>query len=160
MKNFSLASTLLLALIAAPILAQPEEGHRRGGMHGPRGASHFLHHVARQLDLTDEQSDEWKQITGALHDSVQPLLEEAKALHEELRELTESTNPDPTAVGQLHLDAAAIHSEVQALHENAQTDLRATLSADQLAVWDELQEEAPMRGRGRRGHRGGHGERP
>ena len=154
MKKLSLASILLLALTPAAILAQPGDGPGRGGMHGP-GAPRFLHHVARQLNLTDEQGDEWKQIVEALHESVQPLLEEAKALHQELRDLTESANPDPTVVGQLHLDAAALHKDVRALHENAQTDLRAILTAEQLAVWDELQEGAPKRGRGgRRGHHG------
>ena len=157
MKNLSLALIPLIALTVAPVLAQPSHAQGRGGMHGAGGGPRFLHHVVRQLDLSDEQRDEWQQIVAALHESVQPLLEEARALHQELRDLTESTNPDPTAAGQLYLDAAAIHNDVRASHENAQTDLRAILTAEQLAVWDELEEEAPMRGRGRRDHRGGHG---
>ena len=152
----------VLILAAAAASAQPGQ-HGRGlggprGLHGRSGpdggGARHMERVTQRLDLTEEQQARWQEIASSSQESLQPLFDEAQAIHEEAQALMQSDDPEPAALGQLHLDARAIHEDIATSREILHATLNDLLTVDQQEAWEEMRAEGP-RG-SRRGPRDRH----
>ena len=165
LTRFAIALSILASAAAG---AQPGH-HGRGpggprGLHGPGGPAeadaHHMQRVSQRLELTAEQQERWQELVSKHRESLLPLFDEAKALHEQAQELTQSEDPDPAALGQLHLDARAIHQDIATSREILQATLNDTLTVAQQDAWEAMRANGPRRGHGRehgpgRGHHEG-----
>ena len=108
-----IAVVLLLAAVVGFSQQERPQGppppHERGFRGGP---GDMLRHLARELNLTDEQKAQVRKIMDSVAES-------AKALHEQLRSLHEN-QPDPLKDGSF--DEAAVRAAAQA-RANLQVEL-------------------------------------
>jgi len=115
-------------------------GMMHGGMHGPISAEH-VEHMARALDLTDEQKATAKQIHHEIFAKAQPLFEQHRQQMDELETLLDGANPDPAEVGRKAIAAHATHNQIKALHEDAFARFKAILTPDQLEKLNKMREQ-------------------
>lgn len=111
-----------LMLTAGVVLAQSERFDRQWHQ-GPPGAAQKLAHLDRALDLSDEQALQ-------LLDVLQAAEAEREALHAQAMD--------------------AFQPEICALRQTTEVEIRAILTADQIATLEQLQQERPGRREGRR----------
>lgn len=161
-----LSLALLAALVAAPLaLAQPPGPHggpgfeRPGdgpgfgpGHRGHRGPKrlHDLRFLTRFLELTDEQIDQARSLFEGTRELTQPIREDLRATHRELRTLLDTDAPDANRVGSLVLEMHDLREQLRQSRELAFEDFRALLTPEQLDKLETLKEARDAR-RGRRG---------
>jgi protein CpxP len=135
---FAAALAAALALTAAGYARQ--EGH-----HGPGGGPHVPHgspieHLARELNLTDAQKAQAKQIEDSFREST-------KSLHEQLFKLgggpLDGFNDgfDEAAVRSAAQARAAIEVELEVAHARAASQIYALLTPEQKAKLAELRQQ-------------------
>ena len=112
MKKRLILITLILAVVAAvPFVYAGPGGHGMRGMHG-RGGAHglaflgHLEHIKSELDLTDAQVDQLKDIAKATHEQNGQYREQ---IHGTLKQVATVllTNPNDIAGAQAVLDQQA-----------------------------------------------------
>ncbi len=142
-------------------------GHGARGMGGPEAFGEDAHHdfggrggemgipsqrmLRRVLDLTDEQIEEVGLLKEVVQAAVEPLVEERRALREQLRAAMDVEIPDALLVGDLIISSRNIGEDIQAARESFADSFRVILTDEQIAKLEELQ---GRRGSGR-GHRRG-----
>jgi Spy/CpxP family protein refolding chaperone len=87
--------------------------------------------IARFLQLTEEQVATWDELLAAREEAVKPLREELRSIEEQLRELLQGENPDPTAVGTLVLAGKTLREGIAAAHKTYLEGFEAMLSPEQ-----------------------------
>ncbi|HEX2224933.1 MAG TPA: periplasmic heavy metal sensor [Thermoanaerobaculia bacterium] len=140
MKKFVLALSALLLIGSAAVFAAQGHGHGRGHARGEFG-HRMGAHLAKVLDLTESQQTAARQIHQEVAEKAKPLREQHRDQMEEVHELLDTTNPDPTTVGQKMIAAHATRDQIKALHEEAMTRFTALLNAEQKAKLEDLREE-------------------
>ena len=137
----------LLMSVAALAQHGGPGGHRGPGgpgMHGGRGGhGDLLEHFARELNLTDAQKAQVKQIEDALREST-------KSLHEQM---AKSGGPldgfkdgfDEAAVRSAAQARAAVHVELEVAHARAMSQIYSLLTAEQKAKLAELRKQFGQR---------------
>lgn len=112
---------LMMVCLAAPLLAQadaPEAPKAREA-------------VARFLQLTPDQMEEWNGLLAARQALVQPLREELRDVEGELKELLDGDNPDPTAIGTLVLEGKALREAIGDANRDYVEGFEAMLTEEQ-----------------------------
>jgi protein CpxP len=137
---FAVALAAGLTLTAAGFARQ--EGHRGpggpGGPGGPHGS--IAEHLARELNLTDAQKAQAKQIEDSLRESTKPL-------HEQLFKLGGGPLDgfkdgfDEAAVRSAAQARAAIQVELEVAHTRAMSQIYAILTPEQKAKLAELRQQ-------------------
>jgi Spy/CpxP family protein refolding chaperone len=135
-RILTLALCAVLLLGATVLFAQPGF-HGKRGPGGPGGREEFL---TRYLDLTDEQQTAAKAIHEQVRTKAEPLMEQQRAQHEEIRALLDGANPDATEIGRKMIASHATGEQIKALHDEALTKISALLNAQQLEKFKKLQE--------------------
>ena len=145
---------IVIASLAAPALAQgqgggPPEGAVPGARaRGGPGASPLgpVGGILRQLELDDVQRDE---VRGLVHDAMQTELGEALRAHETERRALEQlvwlTDADDAAVIAAFEESATTHEAVTLERARLARSIRAVLTDEQNARFDELLAELPDR---------------
>jgi Spy/CpxP family protein refolding chaperone len=146
-------TTLQLALVlgvfaALPAAAQPPE--HRGFHHGGRD-------IARALDLTEAQREEWRAAHEAHREAIEPLFQQARSHHESMEAALENGNP--TEVGEIALAAHALRKQMETERAELEAAILQILDEEQAAQYRELRESRRPRfaGPGFRGHDRGRG---
>jgi protein CpxP len=137
---FALAFAVALTLTAAAFARQ--EGHGFGGPpHGPGGPhGGMAEHLARELNLTDAQKAQAKQIEESFREST-------KSLHEQLFKLGGGPLDglkdgfDEAAVRSAAQARANIQVELEVAHARALSQIYALLTAEQKAKLAELRQQ-------------------
>lgn len=140
MKRTLLVVAVVLAL-AVPALAQQGQGQGRG----PRpevpiagqqavelDGSRAREVVIRFLELTPDQVTAWDVLLEARKAAAEPLREQLQAVEEQLRELLQGENPDPTAVGNLVLQGKALREQIAAANQAYVEGFEALLIGEQV----------------------------
>ena len=162
-RSIRIARILLPALlvVAATALAAAQEGDGPHSKRGARGdfAEREAERMARVLQLTEDQMEEWRRLREEHEASVRPLMRQMRDITERLETQANVENPDPTVVGQLELDRRAVARQLRDARVQAHEDATRLLDHDQRIRWEALQEN------GRGGFRGffgpgGRGPRP
>lgn len=141
------AAALVLSVAALGQHGGPG-GHRGGpggpGMHGGPGGpgGDLLGHFARELNLTDAQQAQVKQLVDAFHESK-------KGMHEQLRNAGGGHGPfeglkdgafDEAAVRAAAQARANLHVEMEVAHAKLMSQIYALLTAEQKAKVAELRQ--------------------
>ena len=146
---FALALAAALALTAAVAFAR-QEGHHGpggpggpGGPHGPHGGS-MVEHLTRELNLTDAQKAQVKQIEDSFRESTKPL-------HEQLFKLGGGPLDgfkdgfDEASVRSVAQSRANVQVELEVAHARAMAQVYALLTAEQKAKLAELRQKFEQR---------------
>ena len=110
--------------------------------------------LRRALDLTDEQIEEVNLLKAVVQAAVEPLVEEQRALREQLKAALDVETSDALLVGQLVIAGRDVSEDIQAARESLTDSLRVILTDEQIAKLEELQDRWGSRGGFRRGPRG------
>ncbi|HEX9942286.1 MAG TPA: Spy/CpxP family protein refolding chaperone [Thermoanaerobaculia bacterium] len=131
--TLSFAAVLLLA--AGIAWSEGPVRERIARMH------HDMHeHFGEDLNLTDEQKAAAKKLHEEVAAKAEPLLDQHHQQWREIHEMLDAGNADATEIGRRMIAAHAIHQQVKALHDEAETRFAALLTAEQLEKFKEHQE--------------------
>lgn len=151
-RSIRIARTLLPALlvVAATGFAAAEEGEGRQSRRGARGdfAERDAERMARVLQLTEDQKEQWRRLREEHEASVGPLMRQMRDITDRLESEADLENPDPAVVGQLELDRRAVAGKLRTSRIQVDEDLKRLLDRDQTIRWEALREN------GRGGFRG------
>ena len=128
----------LTVLLAAAAIAAPPAPHQGGPGAPPPGAGpNGDAALADYLDLTAAQIESWKAIQSDVRTSVQSLLEQQRALHEQLRAALDGT--DANAIGALMLQIRGIGDQIKAARDAADAKFSALLTTEQKSRFEAFQ---------------------
>ena len=125
---------MALALIAGVALAQEPEGGKpmHHGMHRGMGMEMglgFLH----QLNLTDDQHAQVKQIMQAERPNMKPLMKQEFQSHQQMMQLITSGPFDQAKVTALASQEAQVHIQMEVEHAKIASQIYALLDSTQKA---------------------------
>jgi Spy/CpxP family protein refolding chaperone len=141
----------LSVLVATAATARPGFGGKR--MHG-RGADHAeqrLEFLAEYLSLTGAQKTAIEKLQDGLQTRIEPLREQQKQLHEQVREALDN-DADAATVGALVIAQHVGREQIRDLMEAHAGQVKAQLTPAQVARWEALKDAREAR----RGHRDGY----
>jgi Spy/CpxP family protein refolding chaperone len=149
----------VLALLVGPAVgvAQPPPPGERGPGMGR------AHRMARFLGLSDQQREAIQKLMEEQRGDHQALREKLKKNRDAMQQALESANPDPTAVGELAIEAHRLRQQLRALRDAQDKAIRELLTPEQKAKFDAMTalREEGMGGPPERGFAPGRGpERP
>lgn len=150
MKAFMKKS--LVVLIAAPLafgsmsaLAASHGGHKHGGKHHQQCGMGMERGIWNQLDLTDAQKDQLKELRQqdrqAMKEGFKAHKGEMKANHEKMQQLVMADNFDQAAVTSLAQDMANQRVEGQVKMAKSRHDMFSVLTPEQKAEFTKLSGE-------------------
>lgn len=126
LKTLALAAALVLGAAAPAVFAMPH-----GGSHGRGG--HALMEMLDNVDATDAQRQQIRQIMKAAHEELRPLHEQMRGLRQEQMKLWGAANLDAAALEALRKQGAGLHEQVAARMSRALIDAGRVLSPEQRA---------------------------
>ena len=158
-RSIKFAGAAVLALGLAGVGLAADEGAGRGegfghrGMHGGRHGGDF-----RALNLTDDQKAQLKQIHEQQRETMRPLMEQHKALRDQIEQSLGAAKPDATRIGQLEIQLFNLRSQFKAQREKSHEAFLNVLTPEQKAQWEKLRAERKQRMEERRQQRQGRGD--
>lgn len=142
------AVMLILAGVAA-VAQHPGGGPPHGGPGGP-GGDPLFGPMGRELNLTDAQQAQIKQLEDSFRDSTKALAEKMHALMDAQHEAFLSGNFDEAAVRANAQERAAVQVELDVAHAKLMSQIAGVLTAEQKAKLIEMHkrmgEHRPPRG--------------
>jgi Spy/CpxP family protein refolding chaperone len=141
-------AAIALAVAAGAAVAQgpPPAG---GGLHGMHhrmamvSADEHLDHLAVALRLSDEQKASLQSLHTELMNSVEPLMEQARAAGQQLHDAVAAGSTDACALGQLVLQAHGNDAALSAAHEQFDAAFTALLTPEQKSEYDAIKAMHP-----------------
>ena len=115
---------------------------RFGGPGGPMG---MLPMLGRQLNLTDAQKDQIKNLAASHKDEWKALADRARTAHGALNDAVTADAVDESLIRQKSGDVAAIDAELAIARAHARTEVLQILTADQKAQLKTMQAEMKKR---------------
>ncbi|HET8645272.1 MAG TPA: Spy/CpxP family protein refolding chaperone [Vicinamibacteria bacterium] len=136
------AAALALGLAGAGFAGQDErgfgEGPKGGRMHGRH---HGFGRAMRELNLTDAQKEQLKQMHEQQREALRPVMEQQRQLRQQIREALEAGNPDATRIGQLEIQAHQLRQQLKAEREKAHAAFVNVLTPEQKAQWEKMKNQ-------------------
>ena len=154
------AAFLAIALVAIGtifVFAQKtdgDKGHKRGFGHHRGGFGR----LAKQLNLSDAQKVQIKQIREAGKAKVQPLRENMKSIHQQMNAATADGKFDEAQVQSLATQQADIMAQLTVEKERTKSQIYAILTPEQQTQAKALKEQMKERFKNRRQNRGEQGD--
>ncbi len=131
-------TVVLTALAVSPLLAQTlnaaVDKNQNPGV------------VARFLELSEAQRQQWRAIRAAAHVDIAPLAEELAAAEEELQQRLAGDAPDATAIGNQLLGIRSLREEIHAVARQAVADFELLLTGAQAERLAAVRRAAPLCG--------------
>ncbi|HET9532573.1 MAG TPA: Spy/CpxP family protein refolding chaperone [Blastocatellia bacterium] len=147
-KAIAAVIALSIAVAVPVVLAQTaEEGQKserrmgKRGHHGMRGGARMGGRLFSQLDLTDAQKAQIKQIRENSREAIRPLREEMRAKRQEIRQANQGGTFDEALVRQKLTEIAAIEAKLMAERNRIHQETLAVLTPEQRAKLDQLREQ-------------------
>src|SRR3982751_5240699 len=132
----AIAGALLLAMVVVAFSQEgrppgpPPGGGFRGGPGGPRDG---LGPLARDLNLTDDQKAQIKQITAGFEESTKALRDQLKTLHKSEPDPLSGGAFDEAAVRAAAQTRAGVQIELEVAHAKMMSQIFAVLTTEQKA---------------------------
>ena len=145
-RTHAIALVAVMALaIAVPIgIAQSKDaGEHR---HGMRGGDHMAGASFRNLDLTDAQKTQMKQIRESHSQSLRPLMEQVHAKRQEIRQASESGTFNEALVTQKLSELAPLEAKLMGERSRVHQEMLSVLTADQKAKLEQAQAQRKAKG--------------
>jgi len=120
---------LMLVLMGASALAQTPVPTRQSG--GARA-------LRQQLQLTDDQVTQIREIRRQQAESLRPQREQVRTAARSLKDMTDAANPDPAAVGKQFLALKGLRSQLRDAQKDWNQKAMAVLTPDQQAKLKEM----------------------
>ncbi len=146
MKSKYVQLVLAMVLVVAGVVvlahsqAVPGKGMRHGGWFGARGM--FLEHMARYLDLSDDQRAQIKSLWEAQRPATEPLLKQLAVGRKDMLAATANGAFDQAKVQAIANQQAQILAQLTVLREQLQSKIYNTvLTSDQKAKVDQMRQK-------------------
>ena len=148
-QKLAVACAMVCALAVPVVMAQSTGDDTKGGRHG-----HFGHRGGhggfdmmgfRNLDLTDAQKAQLKQIHESHRQAVAPLMEQIRAKRQEIHAASQGGTVNEAAVAQKLTEIAPLEAKLMAERARVHQESLAVLTADQKAKLDQMREQAKAR---------------
>jgi protein CpxP len=110
--------------------------------------------IFSQLDLTDAQKTQLKQIREGHQESLRPLMQEIRAKRQELRKASEGGTFDEALVRQKLAEIAPLEAKLMGEQFRIHQEMLSVLTPEQKAKMEQLREQFKSRSGERRGRRG------
>ena len=104
---------------------------------------HSLKTLQRDLNLTDAQVSEIRQLVESRKTKFASIHEQAMPKFEHLMSLMKQSNPDPTQVGKAALELKQVHEQAMAEQAKLERDFYSVLNDSQRTTVDKLKSQAP-----------------
>ena len=146
-KIQKIAIALVMAIgVAVPVaMAQGSSGTRGGKQErGFNGRGHGRHGggmMFRNLDLTDAQKAQMKEIRETSHQNLRPLMEQIRAKRQEIRQANQDGSVNEALVTQKLIEIAPLEAKLQAERSRVHQQMLSVLTPDQKAKLDQQRAE-------------------
>jgi periplasmic protein CpxP/Spy len=131
--KFALFGALAIALVAGIAFAQAEGGPKHHGMHGEFMGGHGLGFPMHELNLTDDQHAQIKQIFQNEKANIHPLMQQEFQSRQQMMQLVTSGNFDQAKATAIASQEAQTHIQMQVEHAKIASQIYQLLSSDQKA---------------------------
>jgi protein CpxP len=146
-----LGAAILAVGLTTPVFAQtaPDNTGKREWKRGQRmraghrGGGAMFGRMAGQLNLTDAQKQQARQLMQDARAQAQPIRQQLQQNRQELEDAIKSNNTG--AITQLTERQAALRGQVQAIHAKAMASFYAQLTPEQKAKAEELRQQRKQR---------------
>lgn len=133
---------LAMTLAAGAALAQgAPKGHMRGAGYG----QHILSYYTDVLDLTDAQQTQMKAIMTKEKPTIQPLMEQLRQAHQQLRQLEQSGTFDEAKVRAVAAQQSQTMTDLIVEKARAKSEMMQVLTADQKAKLQKIESRHAQR---------------
>lgn len=137
-------TVLLIASLTFALSAQPGQGKGQGrGGYGEPGAR-----IAQELNLTEKQQQDLKELRDAHRELQKPAREEMRTVHQELNQLLKAEKVDTRAVKATIKKGADLTSQKLQQHVDYQLKVKEIMTPEQFAKYLDLREERMENRRG------------
>lgn len=163
-RTLMIAALIVLLAVPVAVAQMGRGGNGSGAGVCPKGQAmaqggpgmqfgqHRVEMMTEVLGLSADQAAAWAKIREKTQATVQPLAQQMRTLHSDIRAMLDAGNADPAALGEKQIAAHELRTKIQAAREAAHAEFRALLTADQQTKLDTLKQmQGAMRGHGRRG---------
>ena len=156
-QAIALAFVIAIALAVTAAVAQTTDGGAKGGRHGGFGHQgrhgDFAMMGFSQLDLTDAQKAQLKQIRENHRQSMAPVMQELRAKRQELRAGNQAGAFDEAAATAKLREIAPLEAKLLGERARLHQEMMGVLTAEQKAKLDQLKEQFKSRRAERRANR-------
>ena len=128
-----LFGVLAMALVAGIAFAQAEGGEKRHGMHGEFMGGPGMGFPMHELNLTDDQHAQIKQIFQNEKGTIHPLMQQQFQAHQQMMQLITSGSFDQAKATAIASQEAQTHIQMQVEHAKIASQIYQLLSSDQKA---------------------------
>ena len=152
MKKIIFTAVALLTLSVGSILVFAHRGGDFGRGFGGRGGFLFGR-MAKELNLTEAQKAQIKQLMEAEKSKVKPIIEDIKENRQKMEELTADGNFDEVKVKRLADEQAILSSQLIVERERTISQIFQNLTAEQREKAKQLKQQMEDKKRERRNYR-------
>jgi protein CpxP len=153
-KKIAIACAMVCALAVPVVLAQSSGDDTKGGRHGRHGGrGDFAMMGFRQLDLSDAQKAQLKQIHESHRQAIAPIAEQIRAKRQEMRAASEGGTVNEAVITQKLTEIAPLEAKMIAERARIHQESLAVLTAEQKAKLDQMREQAKARWAERRANK-------
>jgi periplasmic protein CpxP/Spy len=150
-RAIALAAVMALAIAVPFAIAQTKDAgaqraHRiEGREHGMRGGDRMAGAFFRNLDLTDAQKAQMKQIREAHSQTLRPLMEQIRAKRQEIHQASQGGTFNESLVTQKLTEIAPLEAKLMGERFRTHQEMLSVLTAEQKAKLEQLREQQKTR---------------
>ena len=143
----ALAGVMAIAVAVPVAIAQTKEGgaqrerHAEGRDRGKRGGGRMGGAFFRNLDLTDAQKAQMKQIRESHSQSLRPLMEQIRAKRQEIRQASQGGTFNEALVAQKLSEIAPLEAKLMGERVRLHQETLSVLTAEQKAKLEQTREQ-------------------
>ena len=143
----ALAAVMALAIAVPFAIAQSKDAggqrarHAEGREHGMRGGDRMAGAFFGNLDLTDAQKTQMKQIRESHSQNLRPLMEQIRAKRQELRQANQGGTFNEALVAQKLSEIAPLEAKLMGEQFKTHQEMLSVLTADQKTKLEQLREQ-------------------
>lgn len=138
MKSMKLTFTAIAAVLTLGAGIALAQGGSAGPMHHHHGDSGGFEQMLHQLNLTDDQKAQVKQIFQAEKPTIQPLKQQEHAAHQQMIQLVTSGSFETAKATAIAQQESQTHIQLEVEHAKIASQIYQLLSSDQKSKVAEL----------------------
>lgn len=143
-RAIALAAVMALTVAAPFAIAQSKDaGGQRA--HGMRGGDRMAGAFFRNLDLTDAQKAQMKQIREAHSQTLRPLMEQIRAKRQEIRQANQGGTFNESLVTQKLTEIAPLEAKLMGEQFRVHQEMLSVLTAEQKSKLEQSREQQKTR---------------
>jgi protein CpxP len=145
-QRIAMALVMTVGVAVPVVMAQTSDDggkvKKERGFHGRGGGRHGGRMMGfRNLDLTDAQKAQMKQIRESSHQNLRPLMEQIRAKRQEIRQANQDGTFNEALVAQKLAEIAPLEAKLQGEQFRLHQQMLSVLTPDQKAKFDQQRAE-------------------